>query len=576
MRLFVASLTFFAIAKTVSASDIKRPPQTTAPAEYKHGKRADPTVTITGGPASNWFPSAASNAPKPTGSTFSLVAGDPSTGGFDIYVGDDLRKSFDKVLEEKCSDPRSADCHKECQALFKKTDVDLQKRFFGLIAATSVALRPIIIGAIIGVIVGVIINGNKNQKTPANWHVPEEQAAPLQASPTASAIAIASATNDPNPLVIAVPGEDKPKDAPFINGESNGDYIINLDKDLATRLDDLLAMNTANCPQPTKRNLNALEKRVDLPPEIVACLTAGMVILFRNIYQGPLGEMARLRQRGQVAARPAEAGALIALANAGQQVAQFQRPMGLNDEEWRALTLGVYWEVYNREVARQHDGALVRIKKEQQDQTDQKFCPPKDLIRCVSDSCKGKDGRCAEDAQYFPKCECTDDANCPRADLTPFCDNCGGDKGGSKCKGINDQTWKDCNCLISTKKSKGLRYFSNRDEFDQTQKLFDDLPMLPDDPNPNLPHCELRKRIDGIVNVETGLFKSLVKNAVCKGFPFDITSSFDHTFTKDNASKDDGNWDGYKDWKFQFKWDDKPNTCVDTCATVYNSFADDP
>lgn len=198
--------------------------------------------------------------------------------------------------------------------------------------------------------------------------------------------------------------------------------------------------------------------------------------------------------------------------------------MGLNDEEWRALTVGVYWEVYNREVARQSNSAVVRVSKELQDQTDQKFCPPKDLLRCASDSCKGKDGKCAEDAKYFPKCDCTDDNSCAKAENTPYCDNCGGDKGGLKCQGvsvteqlagfrakefqINGQLWKDCTCLRTDKGFRGLRSFDSKDQFDQTQKLFGSLPDLPDDPDTNHPHCELRKRVDGIVNVETKLFQS--------------------------------------------------------------------
>lgn len=98
-----------------------------------------------------------------------------------------------------------------------------------------------------------------------------------------------------------------------MKGESNGDLTINLSKDLATRLDDLLAQNSGNCPQPNdKRDLHPIGKR-DLSPELIACLTAGMVVLIKNIYNGALGEMARLHQQGRVAARPPEAGALVML-----------------------------------------------------------------------------------------------------------------------------------------------------------------------------------------------------------------------------------------------------------------------
>lgn len=88
---------------------------------------------------------------------------------------------------------------------------------------------------------------------------------------------------------------------------------INLEQDLAKRLDDLIAMNSANCPQPRKRDLHSLQKRVDITPELAACLTAGMVIVIRNIYNGALGQLARLRQEGRVAARPPQAGALVCL-----------------------------------------------------------------------------------------------------------------------------------------------------------------------------------------------------------------------------------------------------------------------
>lgn len=92
---------------------------------------------------------------------------------------------------------------------------------------------------------------------------------------------------------------------------SNGDMTINLSKDLATRLDDILAQNSgSSCPQPLKRDLHSIEKR-DLTPELVACLTAGIVLVFRNIYGGAVAELRRMHQEGRVARRPHEAGALV-------------------------------------------------------------------------------------------------------------------------------------------------------------------------------------------------------------------------------------------------------------------------
>lgn len=125
------------------------------------------------------------------------------------------------------------------------------------------------------------------------------------------------------------------------------------------------------------------------------------------------------------------------MAEAGRQVAQYQDPLGLNDEDWRALQVGVYWEVYNREVARQHDGQVVRVQEQDRDNSEQKFCPPKELLRCSADACKGKDGKCADDALWFKNCDCEDDnTGCPKVEDMPLCDNCGGDKGGQQCKGV--------------------------------------------------------------------------------------------------------------------------------------------
>lgn len=116
---------------------------------------------------------------------------------------------MDKVIAEKCGDATSTDCHNQLLALIKKDQVDLQKRQFGLIAAFAVLIRPIIVGAVLGIVTGIMI-GPSNKKTPSNLHAPKENVAPALASTTASAVAIATATNDPKPIVVAVPDDEKP------------------------------------------------------------------------------------------------------------------------------------------------------------------------------------------------------------------------------------------------------------------------------------------------------------------------------------------------------------------------------
>ncbi|KAL9624843.1 MAG: hypothetical protein Q9160_000889 [Pyrenula sp. 1 TL-2023] len=578
MLLPLIALSFCGVRNVISASDVRQPrtPQTTAPPAISHDyeKRDGAAATVIGGEASAWFPTAPSGGPKPTGMDFSLQASDTDPGGFDVFVGKDLKDSFNKILKEKCQDPRNENCHKELQGLFKQDQIDSHKRQFGLIAAFALFVKPLIIGAVLGIVTGLIIHKIGEKLAEDNWHVPADNAAPILPSTTASAVAIASATNDPNPLTIAVPSDVELDEGPVMKGESNGDLTINLSKDLATRLDDLIAQNSGNCPQPeNKRDLHSIDKR-DLPPDVLACLTVGMVILIKNIYNGALGEMARLHQQGRVAARPPEAGALLAIADAGRQVAGIQQSLRLDDESWRQITVGAYWSVYNREVAKQHDNHLIRIKKEAQDQSLQRFCPPKELLRCSAQSCSGKDGKCAEDAKWFAECDCEEDeTGCPKLEAMPFCDNCGGRSAvGQSCKGLEGGGLQDCACIVADKTFEGQQRWSSGAEFDKWQKAFDNLPDVPNNPDNNNPHCELRKR--DLLNVEPALFKSIVKHAVCKDFVLDINTSFDKTLTKDDASKDDGNWDGYTDWKFHFKFDDRPPVCLDFCETIYDTFAD--
>lgn len=66
-----------------------------------------------------------------------------------------------------------------------------------------------IIGAVLGIVTGIIIHKVGEALAEDNWHIPADNAAPALASTTASAVAIASATNDPNPLTIAVPSDVK-------------------------------------------------------------------------------------------------------------------------------------------------------------------------------------------------------------------------------------------------------------------------------------------------------------------------------------------------------------------------------
>lgn len=137
-------------------------------------------------------------------------------------------------------------------------------------------------------------------------------------------------------------------------------------------------------------------------------------------------------------------------------------------------------------------------------------------------------------------------------------------------------------------------------DFERVLNAFQNLPDASQDPENNNPHCELRKR--STIDVDPKLFKSwviisslrlpfplshiliptqcrialtqpayysIIKYGVCKDHPLDISESIDKTFTKDDAF----NFGKYSDLKFHFKFEDRPPTCIDTCETIFNTFA---
>lgn len=140
-----------------------------------------------------------------------------------------------------------------------------------------------------------IISAEGLQRPP--WSKPSPLGYVKRADEYATPILYESTNNFQSPII----GLDIP----------TGDMTITMSKDLAAKLDQALDKTPGNCPKLANRDLHSIEKRVDLPPEAVACLAAGIVVLFREMSNGALAQFRRLQQAGRVARRPHEAGALV-------------------------------------------------------------------------------------------------------------------------------------------------------------------------------------------------------------------------------------------------------------------------
>lgn len=152
--------------------------------------------------------------------------------------------------------------------------------------------------------------------------------------------------------------------------------------------------------------------------------------------QGPLAQWIRVNLNNRNIA-PAGAGAAVVLANADNQLAEVQQQLGLNQQQLQAVRNVAYWQAFNRLIRLQHDGQVVRVSE---DDINFQYCPPKKNLDCANQSCKGTNGKCADDS-LLKGCECGDDddddngGSCD-AKVETACSNCGGDDGSGKCKGV--------------------------------------------------------------------------------------------------------------------------------------------
>lgn len=186
-------------------------------------------------------------------------------------------------------------------------------------------------------------------------------------------------------------------------------------------------------------------KRLE-PPDAaaVACIIALTVNLVRNIAQGPLAEWVRVNRNNRDIA-PQGAGAAVVLANVQNQVANIPQQIGLNDQQWQVVVRTAYWQAYNRIVRLQFEQQVTKIQEED---IMMKYCPPKDVLKCSDDHCKGSSGKCA-DSSDLKGCECGDgddsSNSCPPKENFPACTNCGGAQFGGffgfltglKCNGVS-------------------------------------------------------------------------------------------------------------------------------------------
>lgn len=221
---------------------------------------------------------------------------------------------------------------------------------------------------------------------------------------------------------------------------SSGDgknFTINAPQELAQRTDDLAGQPSGGCPAPRiKRALAALRlgKRDDLDPELVACLLVLTVELVRNMVTGPLAQWVRVNLNNRNVA-PAGAGAAVVLAEAENQLAPLQQQVDLPQQQWQAIRNMAYWEAFNRLVRLRQDGQVVKISE---DDINLQYCPPKKNLDCANQSCKGSNGKCADSPLEGCDCGAGDDEDNGSCDakVQTACDNCGGDDGKSRCRGV--------------------------------------------------------------------------------------------------------------------------------------------
>lgn len=121
-------------------------------------------------------------------------------------------------------------------------------------------------------------------------------------------------------------------------------------------------------------------------------------------------------------------------ANVAQDTAHFQQVLAIDDGPWLQVTRAG-WSLMLNQIL--NGGDLSPLTRISQELIQRPACVPR--LKCFDNLCNGANGRCPP-GQLLEGCPC-DDSEITESDCgngyIPCCDSCGGDMGGSKCRGVS-------------------------------------------------------------------------------------------------------------------------------------------
>lgn len=203
--------------------------------------------------------------------------------------------------------------------------------------------------------------------------------------------------------------------------EDNGDITIKFDEAQVNSINDIMS-KIQKCQPTRKRGIDA------------TCFVGSAEFLLINTLKGPMADLAvpveNIPHPGGV--DPDAHAMLLALhmfilsarkiyTGAFGKVLDAKIPM-------TDIELTVFWIVYIIAT-----GSPLKVEnKIKSDKINPHCKPPR--YECPDEACKGKLGYCTTGDQIGCTCE---EEECPPADRTPSCPNCGGDDGSTKCIGVS-------------------------------------------------------------------------------------------------------------------------------------------
>lgn len=203
-----------------------------------------------------------------------------------------------------------------------------------------------------------------------------------------------------------------------------------------------MAKQPQECPLPSsKRDLAStkLVARVDrIDPRVVRCLLAGAIAIFTAMIRGDgdIGPLLRAIQDPDVIPEPQGPGARAVMQILGPHVDDMRGQLRqVNDARWNAIQRLAYYRSYGQIV--RHDSGVRELTITDED-AKSPYCFDPEMIKCDNESCKGRNGKCADDT-YYGGCECSEPKKSDTCGegYVPACLNCGGDAGGNKCNGVS-------------------------------------------------------------------------------------------------------------------------------------------